>query len=136
MPDPIIDTPESPPVGPVIPKGWATRGAELIVPLLAIIAGISAVLEGDHSEVTLTTIGGAIATFITVAFGRQMQAAAAYRDAPSPRQMDDFSGELDLVEAFEVPEMPEGEYDEAAEVEKLAELRPEGAIEGKPGLGS
>lgn len=89
MPTTPLNPPDSPPAGPVITEGLATKGMKLIVPLLAIVAGISAVLEGDHSDVTITALAGAIATFISIAFGRQLQSAAALRDAPSPRQLED-----------------------------------------------
>lgn len=83
-----------------IPKGLATKVgyflglAQLIIAaLIPIVADIP-----DNPEIVgliAALILSANAVVKGVNDGRQRQAAAIYRDVPSPLQMDDFSGEQD-----------------------------------------
>ena len=63
---------------PEIPVGLATQLGTLGAGIAGVIAGVSAVLDGDHTEVTITTLlisGGLI---FTVVQGRMKQAAALF----------------------------------------------------------
>lgn len=100
-----MNPPDSPPAGPVIPEGLATKlgkfGAPVIL-LAGILTDVSGVELDGTSEKAFYSSLGLIA--LTMA-GRFLQSYAALRDAPSPSQKlneDDYSGELDV-------DIPEGE---------------------------
>jgi hypothetical protein len=132
----------------VIPEGLATKVGKYGAVLLGIVALVAAVLDGDHTEETIASLVGAVLLAVRMMDGRYKQAAAIYRDAPSPRQLDDFSGEEDhFLEDAPYPgshaELAELELtpEEQAEIENQAigghpdgtEYIPEGAIGDKPG---
>lgn len=77
MPDPILNTPESPPAGPVIPVGLATRLMQIVGAGFAVIAGVTAVLDGDHSQTTVVALILSGVSFFVLAGGRYAQAALA-----------------------------------------------------------
>lgn len=84
-----------------IPKGLATQvGYFLGVAQLVIAALIPIIADlPENPEITgliAALILGANAVVKGVNDGRQRQAAAIYRDVPSPQQMDDHSGEPDM----------------------------------------
>jgi len=69
-----------------IPIGFATKLGVYGTSVLAIVALVTAVLNGDHTPETLTALGTATVVLATTIYGRMKQAAAVYRDAPSPLQ--------------------------------------------------
>jgi hypothetical protein len=81
-----VNPPDSPPKQPVIPEGLATKlgkyGTLALVVLGAFLEISNVSLDKD------ATLAGAAAvlTLITTIAGRMAQAAAIYRDAPSPFQ--------------------------------------------------
>lgn len=77
MTEPLVDTPTSPPASPVIPVGLATRIQAVVGSLFFLIALISAVAKGDHSEQTITALVLAALSFFVLAGGRYAQAALA-----------------------------------------------------------
>lgn len=93
MPSPT-DPPESPPAGPVIPIGFSTRVAQVVGAIFGLIALVTAVLDGDHSEETITALILAAVTVVTMLAGRYAQAVAAY--LADFFQVDDASGEPDV----------------------------------------
>jgi hypothetical protein len=60
--------------------GLTTAAAAFVGGLVAIFSG------GAHDTETIVAFGTAVITLVTVLAGRFAQAAAAYRDAPSPKQ--------------------------------------------------
>lgn len=105
---------------PTIPEGLATKlgkyGAAATI-LLALIVELANVnLSEDTEKLAL----GALSLVLTTIAGRMAQGYAQHRDAPSPAQLDDFSGVYD------------DETDER--VANDTDLLPEGAVGGKPGL--
>jgi hypothetical protein len=81
MPDPVTSTPESPPVGPVVPVGLATRLGQIVSAIFGLIALVTAVLNGDHSQETITSLVLMTVTVVTLMGGRYLQAAMAYLGA-------------------------------------------------------
>lgn len=70
----------------VIPIGLASKLGVYGTSVLAIVALVTAVLDGDHTPETLTALATATIVLATTIYGRMKQAAAMYRDAPSPLQ--------------------------------------------------
>jgi peptidoglycan/LPS O-acetylase OafA/YrhL len=68
------------PTLPDVPIGFLTK---LGVVVAAIIGGVTAVLNGDHSEETITLIASSIATVVAVVLGRSIQNAAAIANKPA-----------------------------------------------------
>jgi hypothetical protein len=87
-----------------IPKGLATQLGVYGTAVLAIAALVSAVLNGDHTPETLTALATATIVLATTIYGRMKQAAAVYRDAPSPLQ-----GIQQAAEVINAPLGPGGE---------------------------
>lgn len=92
----------------VVPTGLATKLGVYGTSVLAIVALVTAVLDGDHTPETITTLVTATIVLATTIYGRMKQAAAAYRDAPSSLQgvveaLDKLNAPLDPV----VPSDPE-----------------------------
>lgn len=69
-----------------VPVGLSTMLGVFGTSVLSIIALITAVLDGDHTPETLTALATAVIVLATTIYGRMQQAAAIYRDAPSPLQ--------------------------------------------------
>lgn len=69
-----------------VPVGLATKLGVYGTSVLAIVALVTAVLDGDHTPETLTALGTAAVVLATTVYGRMVQAAALLRDAPSPLQ--------------------------------------------------
>lgn len=61
---------------PEIPKGLATTVGQVVGAAFALIALVTAVLDGDHSQETITALILSAVTFITLMAGRFAQAAA------------------------------------------------------------
>jgi hypothetical protein len=74
--DPIVDTPESPPVEPVIPVGLSTRLLQIVGAAFAAVSAVTAVLNGDHSQETITFAVLSATSFFFLAGGRYAQAVA------------------------------------------------------------
>ena len=114
------------PEQPKIPVGLGTKlgGAGALIGV--IIAAVTAILGGDHSEEMISGLAFAAINLYAVVRGRMDQAAAMYRNSASPEQMNDASGMPD----FDLP-------DEADLVEEFPEDSPvpEGAVE-KPSMKS
>jgi hypothetical protein len=107
-----------------IPEGFATKVGKLVPLLVAIFAACVEIFDINLSADTLKLLAGGMAPLVVTQVGRYAQGYAQQRDAPSPVQLDDYSGQPDLD--MDLPEHPAGSYDEA-----LAEV-PEGAVGGKP----
>lgn len=81
-----VNPPDSPPTAPVIPEGLATK--------LGKYGALGLVLLGAFLEISHVSLdkdatlagGAALLTLVTTIAGRMYQAAAIYRDAPSPTQ--------------------------------------------------
>lgn len=84
-----------------VPVGIATKLGVYGTSVLAIVALVTAVLDGDHTPETLTALATATIVLATTIYGRMVQAAALLRDAPSPLQ--------GLQEAANVINAPLGE---------------------------
>jgi hypothetical protein len=69
---------------PEIPKGLATQIGQIVGAAFALIALVTAVLDGDHSQETVTALILSAVTFITLMAGRFAQAYAMLRERPSP----------------------------------------------------
>lgn len=69
-----------------IPIGFASKLGVYGTSVLAIVALVTAVLDGDHTPETLTALATATIVLATTIYGRMKQAAAMFRDAPSPLQ--------------------------------------------------
>lgn len=113
MPDSPLNPPDSPPKAPVIPEGLATKlgkwGA-LAALLLTLVQEAGVDLDLTSKETLRSSILLAVVTMA----GRYLQAAAVFRDAPSPAQTDDASGEVDLLDAIvDAPLPAEGALEEA-----------------------
>jgi len=78
-----MDTPSSPPAGPVIPRGLATNVGLIAGALAAIAAGVAAIIEGDHTPETLGALLTAGALLYGVIRGWMDQAAAALARPPA-----------------------------------------------------
>lgn len=91
-----------------IPEGLATRLGKYATALLAVVAAVTAVLEGDHSQETLLAGAGAVAVLLTLMGGRFAQAAALYRGPAAGVAVtgDVPSRETGLAEgeAYELPD--------------------------------
>lgn len=62
-----------------IARGYATKLGELTAAVLALVAAVTAVLDGDHSTETIAALAGAVLTVITILAGRYLQNAARLR---------------------------------------------------------
>lgn len=71
------DTPSAPPAEPTIPVGLATRLGTAVAAVFGLIALITAVLEGDHSQETIIALILAALNVFIVLGGRYAQAALA-----------------------------------------------------------
>jgi hypothetical protein len=70
---------------PPVPVGLTTKLGVAVTAALGLVAGLTAVLNGDTSTETATALGGAIATLVTVLAGRYAQAAVGVATtAPAP----------------------------------------------------
>src|SRR3954470_21450362 len=69
-----------------VPVGIATKLGVYGTSVLAIVALVTAVLDGDHTPETLTALATATIVLATTIYGRMVQAAALLRNAPSPLQ--------------------------------------------------
>ena len=78
MPSPL-NPPDSPNAQPVVPEGLTTKLGKAAIALLALVAAVSAFLDGDHSEETITAIAGAVATLVALTASRGYQAGQAIR---------------------------------------------------------
>lgn len=88
MPDDVspLAPPSSPPHGPVIPKGLATYLGVGGAAVFFVLACAIYAFDLDINIEGMTAAGlAAVSLYVTV-YGRMQQAAAAMRDAPSPRQ--------------------------------------------------
>ena len=63
---------------PDIPKGLATQIGQVVGAGFALVALVTAVLEGDHSQETITALILSAVTFVTLIVSRSAQAAAWY----------------------------------------------------------
>lgn len=142
-----VNPPDSPPRPPVIPEGLATKlgkfGGPLVIALGALADATGVSLDGT-SEKTFWAGLGLIA--LTMA-GRYLQAYAHYRNAPSPTQTDDATGEDDAYDEYDQDATPEAAPMDVADDVPISEWEavlartgahpdgeyvPEGAIVGKP----
>jgi hypothetical protein len=87
-----------------IPSGLSTQLGVYGTSVMAIVALITAVLNGDHTLETLTALVTATILLSTTIYGRMRQAAAVYRDASSPIQ-----GVLEAVDVVSAPLPPNEE---------------------------
>jgi hypothetical protein len=67
---------------PPVPVGLTTKLGVAVTAALGLVAGLTAVLNGDTSTETTTALGGAIATLVTVLAGRYAQAAVGVATTP------------------------------------------------------
>lgn len=74
----VTDTPTAPPKPPVIPVGLGTQVGLAATAVQWLVALVTALLAGDHSEETITALITGGVTLATVIAGRMIQAAAAY----------------------------------------------------------
>lgn len=70
-----------------IAKGLATHVGQVVGAAFALIALVTAVLDGDHSQETITALILSAITFVTLMAGRFAQAYALLRDTPSPTRL-------------------------------------------------
>jgi hypothetical protein len=82
----------------VVPTGLATKLGVYGTSVLAIVALVTAVLDGDHTPETLIALATATIVLSTTIYGRMKQAAALYRDAPNSLQ-----GLEDAITALNAP---------------------------------
>lgn len=75
------------PTPPEIPQGLGSQIGKAVGAAFALIALVTAVLQGDHSQETITAMILSAVTFATLMAGRFAQAYALLRDAPSPQQV-------------------------------------------------
>jgi hypothetical protein len=80
-----------------IPIGFASKLGVYSASVLAIAALVTAVLNGDHSEATLTTLAGAVITLVTTLAGRFAQAYAILRSDQS------IQGAVDALDVVNAP---------------------------------
>lgn len=92
MPDPITDTPTSPPAFPVIPAGLGTKIGLAGTALLGIVAALAPLLPdtGAGTSTTLATLATILAS-VTV-LGRMLQAAAVYIGGGTPPSLSSVLG--------------------------------------------
>lgn len=69
-----------------VPVGLATKLGVYGTSVLAIVALVSAVIDGDHTPETLTALATATIVLATTIYGRMKQAAAVLLHSPSPLQ--------------------------------------------------
>lgn len=81
-----INPPDSPPKAPVIPEGLATKLGKYGALLLLVLGAFLEVSHVSLDKDATLAAAGAVLTLITTIAGRMAQAAAIYRDAPSPTQ--------------------------------------------------
>jgi len=86
-----------------IPTGLSTQLGVYGTSAMAIVALVTAVLDGDHTPETLVALATATILLATTIYGRMRQAAAVYRDASSPLQ-----GIRDAVDVVNAPLPPSG----------------------------
>jgi ABC-type transport system involved in cytochrome bd biosynthesis fused ATPase/permease subunit len=87
-----------------IPSGLATQLGVFGTSAMAIVALVSAVLDGDHTPETLVALATATIILATTIYGRMKQAAAVYHNATSPLQ-----GLQDAVAVVNAPLPTSGE---------------------------
>ena len=81
-----------------VPVGLATKLGVYGTSVLAIVALVTAVLEGDYTPETLTALATASIVLATTIYGRMKQAAAVLQNAPSPLQ-----GAQDAIDVLNAP---------------------------------
>lgn len=81
-----------------VPVGLATKLGVYGASVLYIASLVTAVLNGDHTPETLTTLATATIVLATTIYGRMKQAAAVFQSAPSPLQ-----GTLEAVSVLNAP---------------------------------
>lgn len=84
-----------------IPIGLSTQLGVYGTSVMAIVALVTTVLDGDHTPETLVALATATILLATTIYGRMRQAAAVYRDSPSPLQ-----GIRDAVDVVNAPISP------------------------------
>lgn len=72
-----MNAPQQPPVAPEIPVGLATRIGQVVAAIFGLIALATAVLNGDHSQETITALILSAVTVFVLMGGRYAQAALA-----------------------------------------------------------
>jgi ABC-type transport system involved in cytochrome bd biosynthesis fused ATPase/permease subunit len=77
MPDPNRDSFK-------VPIGPSTKMGVYGTSVLAVVALVTAVLDGDHTPETMTALFTATFLLATTIYGRMKQAAAVYHNAPTP----------------------------------------------------
>lgn len=85
---------------PSIPVGLATKLGVYSSSVLAIVALVTLVLDGDYTSETLTALAGAVITLATTLAGRFAQAYALLRSDQS------LSGIISAVEGINEPLPP------------------------------
>ena len=88
-----------------IPVGLSTSLGVLGTMVLGVVGLVTAVLNGDHTSETITALVTATLVLATTIYGRMHQAAAVYRDAPSP--MQGIQSALEVVAAPIEPQPPD-----------------------------
>lgn len=81
-----MNPPDSPPKAPVIPEGLATKLGKYGAPLILVLGLLADFADVDLDTETLAAFIGSVVVLVTTIAGRMAQAAAIYRDAPSPLQ--------------------------------------------------
>jgi hypothetical protein len=81
-----------------VPIGLSTQLGVYGTSVLAIVALVSAVLDGDHTLETLTALATATILLATTIYGRMKQASAVYHNATSP-----FQGIRDAADVVNAP---------------------------------
>jgi hypothetical protein len=121
-----LNPPDSPPVGPVIPEGLATKVGKygsVAAFVVAVVVGVFDVqLEAETKEFIIYGVG----LLLTTMLGRYAQSAALYRDTPAPVE-DIYASDVlgDLPDDDELSTVYDGEAP--------ADEVPEGAVGDKPG---
>jgi hypothetical protein len=81
-----------------VPVGLATKMGVYGTSVLAIVALVTAVIDGDHTPETLTALATATIVLATTIYGRMKQAASILQHAPVPLQ-----GAQEAIEVLNAP---------------------------------
>lgn len=94
MPKSPFNTPDSPPVGPVIPEGLTTKLSKIVLAASAVVLAVFSILEGDYSEEQIGALVTGLVTLVSLTQSRGKQAAAAYAAGDLTGRDDDLDGEI------------------------------------------
>lgn len=78
-----LNPPDSPPAGPVVPEGLTTKLGKYAIALCAVIAGVAAIMPGDHGEVWKWMVAVATVVYTMLTASRGYQAGQLAKAAPA-----------------------------------------------------